>query len=107
VQDGPPPDLDVDADPERLELDLAKSTVPKPPLLAEDRRRRNPAAVRRDHARPSSAGRPGGGKAMQGGGKPCTLETWHADALFDEWGYRRRAYRRQAHVYLHQAFTRR
>jgi len=38
----------------------------------------------------------------EGGGPTATLET-HADAFYDEWDYRRRAYRRQwCHLYLRE-----
>jgi Mg-chelatase subunit ChlD len=104
-QDGPPPDLDVDADPERLELDLkidgASVTLPPEGLAAAQSLLQDLGEITPDLLVPAGPAEwKGDGKA--GGGKPGTLET-HADALFDEWDYRRRAYRRQwCHVYLHQ-----
>jgi nitric oxide reductase NorD protein len=105
TQDSPPPDLDVDADAERLELDVkidgASVTLPPEGLAAAQSLLQDLGEITPDLLVPAGPAEwKGDGKA--GGGKSGTLET-HADALFDEWDYRRRAYRREwCHVYLHQ-----
>jgi len=102
-RDGPPPELDVDADPERLELDLkidgASVTLPPEGLAAAQSLLQDLGEITPELLVPAGPAewKPNG----VGNGKPGTLET-RADALFDEWDYRRRAYRRQwCHVYLH------
>lgn len=105
TQDGPPPELEVDADPERLDLELridgASVTLPPEGLAAAQSLLQDLGEITPELLVPAGPAEwKGDGKAS--GGKPGTLET-HADALFDEWDYRRRAYRRQwCHVYLHQ-----
>jgi nitric oxide reductase NorD protein len=99
------PELEVDTDPERLDLDLridgASVTLPPEGLAAAQSLLQDLGEITPDLLVPAGPAEwKGDGKA--GGGKPGTLET-HADALFDEWDYRRRAYRRKwCHVYLHQ-----
>jgi nitric oxide reductase NorD protein len=102
-QEGAPPELDVDADPERLELDLkidgASVTLPPEGLAAAQSLLQDLGEITPELLVPAGPAewKPDGA----GRGKPGTLET-RADALFDEWDYRRRAYRRQwCHVYLH------
>jgi nitric oxide reductase NorD protein len=102
-QEGKPPELDVDADPERLELDLkidgASVTLPPEGLAAAQSLLQDLGEITPDLLVPAGPAdwKPDGA----GGGKPGTLET-RADALFDEWDYRRQAYRPQwCHVYLH------
>ncbi|MBK9351577.1 MAG: nitric oxide reductase activation protein [Sulfuritalea sp.] len=102
-RDGAPPELDVDADPERLELDLkidgASVTLPPEGLAAAQSLLQDLGEITPELLVPAGPAewKPNG----VGNGKPGTLET-RADALFDEWDYRRRAYRRQwCHVYLH------
>ncbi len=102
-QEGKPPELDLDADPERLELDLkidgASVTLPPEGLAAAQSLLQDLGEITPDLLVPAGPAdwKPDGA----GGGKPGTLET-RADALFDEWDYRRQAYRPQwCHVYLH------
>ena len=102
-QDGKPPELDLDADPERMELDLkidgASVTLPPEGLAAAQSLLQDLGEITPEllvPAGPADWKPDGAGKA-----KPGTLET-RADALFDEWDYRRQAYRPQwCHVYLH------
>lgn len=103
-QEGPPPELEADADPERLDIDVkidgASVTLPPEGLAAAQSLLQDLGEITPDLLVPAGPAewQPNG----TGGGKPGTLET-HADALFDEWDFRRRAYRRQwCHVYLHE-----
>ena len=104
AQDAAPPELDVDADPERLELEVkidgASVTLPPEGLAAAQSLLQDMGEIAPELLVPAGPAEWKGDGA--GKGKPGTLET-HADALFDEWDYRRRAYRRQwCHVYLHE-----
>ncbi len=103
-QDEPLPELDVDTDPERLVLDLkidgASVTLPPEGLAAAQSLLQDLGEIAPELLVPAGPAEWKGDGA--GKGKPGTLET-RADALFDEWDYRRRAYRRQwCHVYLHE-----
>ncbi|MBI5900595.1 MAG: nitric oxide reductase activation protein [Rhodocyclales bacterium] len=96
--------LEVDADPGRLEfefrIDGASVTLPPEGRAAAQSLLQDLGEIAPELLVP--AGPADWQPAGAGGGKPGTLET-HADALFDEWDYRRRAYRRQwCHVYLHE-----
>ncbi|MBI5108362.1 MAG: nitric oxide reductase activation protein [Rhodocyclales bacterium] len=102
-QDDPPPELEVDADPERLELEVkidgASVTLPPEGLAAAQSLLQDLGEIAPELLVPAGPAEWKGDGV--GKGKPGTLET-RADALFDEWDYRRQAYRRQwCHVYLH------
>ena len=102
--DGDAPELEAEADPERLDLEFtidgASVTLPPEGRAAAQSLLQDLGEIAPELLVPAGPAewKPGGG----GSGKGGTLET-RADALFDEWDYRRRAYRRHwCHVYLHQ-----